>query len=796
MDGISSITAIDQKMAEMRIKNLELLKRHQEIEEDRQLAEQSGAITSAVEYTKDTSITPIAMRNTTKQRGRHVATQQHSQESQHEQMHRTPIRRKFEHDRADLQSQRVQRVDYNRLKHERAHEVTNSCYNNNNTISPELLEYAYPFHYQSENNYDADEPAHAKKLVIVNNQESSGKHSSTTRIGSGRFNQQQQRTQEQGQRRREERMRRSGVHNNGHPGGPSEFHLDVPQIPIWQNNSIPPSLPLHVQLLPTNMNGHHTNVDHLMTNGGDQIDQSTYLHNFMYSPSTQSSSFNGNGTVYFTHPSSSMPNGPPSSQNSQTHFHQYHPTRTFENSNRQQFHNSTPFQSSPVFQSTTPLTAPPPSTTPSQLLTPSSSSSHLHQQQQQQENLSMDLPPRFRRLKKSDQDNKYSQSRPMSSDFEHLRNSSLRFNNDNRFQTRPQSFYDFASQQHQSNNNFFRSSNNNNNNNNNRYQRNTPNTNNLPLSAYMNTDDASYQNENINNNNYWGTSSSSYQRRRSTQQQRTYQDKHQFPLSSYDPRQYGFNNNNYQQRRNDFNNRPNSNRRNPNNNNNNKNHINDTNDIDLIEEWWEDDNTELISLNNQPKTNIDSQTTITTVNDSGNSSLSTSMHLKESTLDDEENNISINDFISPPSDTSTTDSNIIESLDQLQQQLKLEEAVEQQLASENDHIDGDFSALDKEPTIYDTAHFLQWAKEKFREELAGRLTAKEIQQHDAVTSDDDDDDDNNIVASTDIKLDNVHIDQTTDDDNENHVENMDELEDNLNQKLTIEENTNKSITVE
>jgi hypothetical protein len=29
MDGTSSITAIDQKMAEMRIKNLELLKRHQ-----------------------------------------------------------------------------------------------------------------------------------------------------------------------------------------------------------------------------------------------------------------------------------------------------------------------------------------------------------------------------------------------------------------------------------------------------------------------------------------------------------------------------------------------------------------------------------------------------------------------------------------------------------------------------------------------------------------------------------------------------------------------------------------------
>ena len=163
----------------------------------------------------------------------------------------------------------------------------------------------------------------------------------------------------------------------------------------------------------------------------------------------------------------------------------------------------------------------------------------------------------------------------------------------------------------------------------------------------MNTDDSSYQNENINNNNYWGTS---YQRRRPPQQQRTYhQDKHQFPLSSYDPRQYGFNNN--YQRRNDFNNRSNSNRRNINNNN----RINDSNDIDLIEEWWEDDNTELIGTN-QSTINIDSQITTTTVDDSGNSSLSTSMHLKESTLDDEENNISTNDFISPPSDVSTTDS--------------------------------------------------------------------------------------------------------------------------------------------
>ncbi len=362
--------------------------------------------------------------------------------------------------------------------------------------------------------------------------------------------------------------------------------------------------------------------------------ESAYIHNFVYPSQAQSSPFNGNGTVYYAHPPP-MPNGPPSSQSTQPRFHQYHTTRTFENSNRHQFHHQSQFQSSPVFQ-------PPP---PAQLSTPSTSTSHIPQQQQQEDSCA-DLPPRFRHLAKTDQENKYPRQRPMSGDFERLNNSSLRFNNENRFQSRPQSFYDFSSQQ-QSNNNFFRSSNNNNNNNNNtnRYQRNN-NNNSLPLSAYMNTDDSSYKNENINNNNYWGTS---YQRRRTPQQRTYHQDKHQFPLSSYDPRQYGFNNN--YQRRNDFNNRTNSNRHNINNN-----RIHDSNDIDLIEEWWEDDNTELIGTNQSTLNNNDSQITTTTVGDSGNSSLSTSMHLKESILDDEDNNISTNDFISPSSDISTTDS--------------------------------------------------------------------------------------------------------------------------------------------
>jgi hypothetical protein len=185
------------------------------------------------------------------------------------------------------------------------------------------------------------------------------------------------------------------------------------------------------------------------------------------------------------------------------------------------------------------------------------------------ENSSTDLSSRFRHLKTSEQ-------RPISSDFERLHNS----HQSSRFQFRPQSFYDFS-----------RSSNNNNN----RYQRNNNTNPSLPLSAYMNTDD------------------SFKTRRRLTQQRSYHQDKHQFPLSSYDPRQYGFNNN--LQKRNDINNWQSMN--------------NNDGNIDLIEEWWEDNNTELIGT--------DSKTT--TVDDSGNSSLSTSMNLKD-------------EFVNPPSDDS------------------------------------------------------------------------------------------------------------------------------------------------
>ncbi len=63
-------------------------------------------------------------------------------------------------------------------------------------------------------------------------------------------------------------MRRCAVQNNGHTGGgTNEFHLDVSPMPIWQNG------PMHVQLLPTNMNSHHTGIDHLINTSGDQLDR-------------------------------------------------------------------------------------------------------------------------------------------------------------------------------------------------------------------------------------------------------------------------------------------------------------------------------------------------------------------------------------------------------------------------------------------------------------------------------------------------------------------------------------------
>ncbi|CAM2699484.1 unnamed protein product [Rotaria socialis] len=722
MDKVVSIAAIDQKMVEMRIKNLELLKRHQEIEEDRQLAVRLGASTTAtnIETIKDT----ITMKGATKNRTRIPMNQQNSQENQYERKHRPPVRRKFEADRCDIQPQRAQRVDYNRLKHERTQEINHQKqYHNNNTNNVELHKYAHPFHYQSENN-NAD------------------------RIGSGRFSQ-QQRVQEREQQKREERMRRCILQNNGHAAGGNEFHLDVPPMPFWQNAQIP------VQLLPTNINSHHTGVDHLVNTDEDQMDQSAYIHNYVYPSSTQTSPFNGNTTIYFAHPTPSTINGSNSSQTS-ARFHQYHSTRSFENSNhhqqqqqqqqqqKQQF-NLPSFQSASIFQSSLPRP---------QLSISSTSNNH-----QEQESLSTDFSSNYRRLT-HDQETKLSQQRPMSGDFERLQNtypsSTSRFNNDHCFQSRPQSFYDFSSNQqiNNNNNNIFRSSNNS------RYQRNntaTINNNNsnnnntsLPLSAYLTTNELLDENDNKkhnNNNNHWGATNP---RRRPTQQRPYQQDKHQFPLSSYDPRQYGFNNNS--QQRNDFHNRSNTNRRNVNNNRNNNNiELNSSNDIDPIDAWWEDNNSELIGTE---KPVLDTNSKAKTVDDSGNSSLSTSMNLKESTLDD----MSTNDFVNPPSNVSTTDSNIIESLDKLQQQLILEEAVDERLESTNNN--------------------------SFTEPIENKANKEEIQQHDAATTDDDDEDDDN----------HRHHPSTT-----NNEEKLNTLEDDLNEKLTINENitaANPTLVVE
>ena len=65
-------------------------------------------------------------------------------------------------------------------------------------------------------------------------------------------------------------MRRCGGQNNGSQGGANEFHLDMPPMPMWHNSSISP---MHVQLVPTNLNGHHAAMDHLVNTSGDQMER-------------------------------------------------------------------------------------------------------------------------------------------------------------------------------------------------------------------------------------------------------------------------------------------------------------------------------------------------------------------------------------------------------------------------------------------------------------------------------------------------------------------------------------------
>ena len=57
-------------------------------------------------------------------------------------MHRSAARQAFDPS--------GQRIDYNRLKRERAREGTHQP---TNSIPPELIEYAYPFHHQSKANH-------------------------------------------------------------------------------------------------------------------------------------------------------------------------------------------------------------------------------------------------------------------------------------------------------------------------------------------------------------------------------------------------------------------------------------------------------------------------------------------------------------------------------------------------------------------------------------------------------------------------------------------------------------------
>ena len=446
-------------------------------------------------------------------------------------------------------------------------------------------------------------------------------------------------------------MRRCAGQNPESQGGSNEFHLDIAPVPMWHNSSI---APVHVQLLPPNINGHHhhhhhhhAGIEHLINNNGEQMErkysvrvtswtglsihrlEAGYHPNYVYPSQGQPPTpFNGNGTIYFAHPHpSSMNQGPPPPP--PAHFHPFHPTRTFENSNRQQFTHLPHFSPSNMFQ-------------PSTFLPPSNSS--------------MDGPPRFRHVTGAEQEHPSGPSRPISGDFERLGNSSQpRSNQDQRFHSRPKSTYEFSSGSNPINH---------------RYPRNNHS---LPLSAYMNADDSSNSTAPVNYEKQWNTS---YQRRRGAPQRLYNHDKHQFPLSSYDPRQYGFNNNS--QRRQEFTNRGNTNRRPLNNSRAPNSSLNDSNDIDLIEEWWEDDNnTQLIG------------TKPTTLDDSGHSSLSASLvNISESTSNDAPHSTTDSQWLHLlllVVDQRSLLDHILQSLAHLQEQLQLEEAVDQCLTRATDH---------------------------------------------------------------------------------------------------------------
>lgn len=398
--------------------------------------------------------------------------------------------------------------------------------------------------------------------------------------------------------------------------------------------------------------------------------ESNFLPNFIYPSAVNSSAFNSPGPVFFTQAPPLMSTNAPPSQGQpllqpQPQYPTYHPSRGFENSNRSPFQHHSPFQTPTIFQNTAQM---PQSITSVQYISPSTSSNGISAQTKV-DDLSVDAqaPPRFRRLKGQDYENRYTNSRPMSGDFERLTNTqnsssslssnvNLRFNHDQRCQSRPQSFYGFSSKG-STFNNFSRPSNN-------YHRQQRVNTNNgntsLPLSAYMTDEDPSYQSD-AQNHQHWNNNI--HARRRTLNLRSAQQERHKFPLSCYDPRQYGFTNGN--KKRNEVNQNSNGERK----------FLNESDDIDLIEEWCEDNDKELscqdqTSVKNDSESIIPPSITTTTIstgtmttsaanaNDSGHSSLSTSIHLRESALDDDDNNPSSRDIVSPPSDLSATDSKV------------------------------------------------------------------------------------------------------------------------------------------
>ncbi|CAF0730905.1 unnamed protein product [Didymodactylos carnosus] len=684
---------IDRKMEEMRIKNLEMLKRHKEIEEDRQQAEQTGAI-KMILHTDGRPRTS---------KGKHVRLQIPQDTHQHptERIHRPPMRRKFENNNRATNNELPQRVDYNKLKRQRQYEINNQ---NNNNVNPELLEYAYPYH--------------TNRSYHDNN---------AGRIGSGRFPQTQS-GYVGGPRRRDGRIRQQI-----RPNTDAEFHLDVPSVPNWNgvyNNTRQQS---QQQFYNQNNNmNNNNNTDNSLSHELDYNNSNVNDVRYRSMPTSSSSrptyhqnrhaAFVDNGENNQTTNDFIPPSHTQNHHQQQSYSHSttvVHPTRTFQNSNRllNSNHNTNSLQTQNEFSTQTEV---PPRFRRLQYqhqqqspTYPDANNNHdlKHYRSAQNFSLTSDQnnenphqqQPAFRH---STNTNRH---RPISGDFDSVHrplddNSNTnnayanherppRFNQQQNRMQRPKSFYDYSQQPGQQQSNYFskRSTDDYNLSSRARLNRHQDNTNSLPLSAYMNDN---------NNTNH------QYRQRRPQQQFRTHYDNNNnmhdefdaYRLDNFFPSRQRNNtgvNNNRQYRMN-FTQKSTQNRRG---------HGSalgrGASEFVLpTDDFWEDNHTDLIGtpLHEENPAHLDadddslSNTSENTTNknrhmDNQQHSVKSSSELSN---DDIDNNSTSQDgiYLSPSAgmglsnydDVTTFDTKIDAALKKLEDDLKMEEAVEDELS--------------------------------------------------------------------------------------------------------------------